>query len=115
MVSGGVLSCSFSKECAGKPIFEWPKVTITTNVVPFEDEERLLYNTVMTRYADEFARMDAKGELVKKQGFKKKIFFLGGAHVCLSRMHLCFHYASSTAVLASAVVCFWKTPLVQRC
>jgi SNF2 family DNA or RNA helicase len=55
-------------EINGKPIFEWPKVFITQNHLAFEDEERLLYNTVMTRYSDEFARLDALGELAEKRG-----------------------------------------------
>jgi hypothetical protein len=35
-------------------------VTVTSNEIPFEEEERVLYTAVATKYADEFDRMDAK-------------------------------------------------------
>ena len=55
-------------EIHGKPIFEWPKVAITCNDVPFEDDdESLLYNYVMDHYSELFAKIDKEGLLAEKQ------------------------------------------------
>ena len=49
----------------GKPIFDLPEATMVLNDVPFNPEERQLYNAVKQRMGDAFRAWDARGELDK--------------------------------------------------